>query len=132
MPAGALVAGLHAGLIYNDFPLMNGRWLPAEAFDLSPLWRNALDNVALVQFDHRLLAIATWAAAVGLWLWSRGLPLPSRMRPVMALLPAAATLQAALGIATLALVVPVPLAAAHQAGAFLLLAAVLWALHRAR
>jgi cytochrome c oxidase assembly protein subunit 15 len=128
IPAGALVAGLHAGLIYNDFPLMNGRWLPAEAFDLSPGWRNPLENVALVQFDHRLLAFVTWASAAGLWLWSRRLPLSPRARLAVGLVPAAATAQAGLGIATLLLVVPVTLAAAHQAGAFLLFSALLWAL----
>ncbi|HXP95411.1 MAG TPA: COX15/CtaA family protein, partial [Telmatospirillum sp.] len=71
MAAGALVAGLHAGLIYNSFPLMNGAWFPREAFDLSPVWINVFENHALVQFDHRLLAMASWVGAVALWLWSR-------------------------------------------------------------
>ncbi len=128
IPAGALVAGLHAGLIYNTFPLMNGQLLPPEALNLSPLWRNALDNLALVQFDHRLLAVLTWSASVGFWLWSRRRPLPPQARLATALVPLAATLQAGLGIATLLMVVPVPLAVAHQAGAFLLFGVVLWAL----
>jgi cytochrome c oxidase assembly protein subunit 15 len=45
------------------------------------------------------------------------------------LLLAALGLQVSLGIATLVLVVPVPLAAAHQSGAVLLLTATLLALH---
>ena len=40
--------------------------------------------------------------------------------------------QAALGIATLLLVVPVALGAAHQAGAFVLFACALWAVHTLR
>jgi len=129
--AGALVAGLHAGLIYNTVPLMGGRIIPVEAFDLSPLWRNAFDNIALVQFDHRLLAVLTWSAAVALWLWARRRVLPPRLRLAVGLVPLAASLQAGLGIATLLLVVPLPLAAAHQAGAFVLFSVVLWAAHEA-
>jgi heme a synthase len=132
IPAGALVAGLHAGLIYNSFPLMGGALVPPEAFDLAPWWRNVFDNLALVQFDHRLLAIATWATAVAVWFWSRGQSLPARLRTAVALVPLAATLQAGLGIATLLLVVPVPLAVIHQAGAVLLFTAVLWALFVSR
>ncbi len=128
IPAGALVAGLHAGLIYNTFPLMNGRLLPPEALDMSPLWRNAFDNLALVQFDHRLLAALTWTAAVAFWLWARHRPLTPQGRLAVALVPLVATLQVGLGISTLLLVVPVPLAAAHQAGAFLLFGVVVWAL----
>ncbi len=131
IPAGALVAGLHAGLIYNSFPLMDGAWLPNEALDLSPAWRNVFENLALVQFDHRLLAGLVWASAVGLWLWSRRLALSARAGLAVRLVPVAATLQVALGISTLLLVVPLSLAVAHQAGAFLLFSAVLWALFEA-
>src|SRR5579871_2871448 len=53
IPAGALVAGLHAGLIYNTFPAMGGTVLPSDAWALTPLWRNFIDNPTLVQFDHR-------------------------------------------------------------------------------
>jgi cytochrome c oxidase assembly protein subunit 15 len=129
MAAGALVAGLHAGLIYNSFPLMNGDWLPGEAFDLSPIWLNAFENHALVQFDHRLLAGASWVGALALWLWSRRMELDKSRRRRLFLVPLAATLQAGLGIATLLGAVPVDLAAAHQGGAFLLVSALLWALH---
>ena len=69
---GALVAGIDAGRSYIDWPLMAGAVLPPEAFDETPLWRNFLDNPALVQFNHRLvgylllaLGIAAWRAAAG-------------------------------------------------------------------
>jgi len=132
IPAGALVAGLHAGLVYNTFPLMGDSLLPADAFDLHPLWRNAFENLTLVQFDHRLLATVTWAAAVAAWLTGRRLAPTPRARLALSLVPLAATLQASLGIATLLLVVPVHLAATHQAGAFLRFTAVLWALFESR
>ena len=63
---GALVAGLDAGLLYNEFPLMGGRLAPpadelfdtayAKKADGSDLWwRNILENPTTVQFDHRCL-----------------------------------------------------------------------------
>ncbi len=127
MAAGALVAGLKAGLIYNTFPLMGGAVVPGDAWALAPVWRNFFDNPTLVQFDHRVLAILTWAASVSVWWSSWGLKLTPRVRQAMAMIPIAATLQAGLGIATLLNVVPLPLAVAHQAGAFLLFTTLLWA-----
>lgn len=127
IPAGALVAGLHAGLIYNTFPLMGGTVLPGDAWALAPAWRNFFDNQTLVQFDHRVLAILTWASCVAVWLASRRLALPPRQSQAMALVPLVATAQAMLGISTLLELVPLPLAVAHQAGAFLLFTTLLWA-----
>ncbi len=127
IPAGALVAGLHAGLIYNTFPLMGGTILPGDAWAQSPTWINFFNNQTLVQFDHRVLAILTWAACVAVWWSSRALPLPPRQKQAVALVPVVATAQALLGIATLLEVVPLPLAVAHQAGAFLLFTSLLWA-----
>ena len=58
--------------------------------------------------------------------------LPSRARRGGAPAARARRVQIALGIATLLLVVPVPLAAAHQAGAVLLFAAALNVAHALR
>ena len=133
MAVGALVAGLHAGLVYNSFPLMNGALVPAEAFAMSPWWLNLLANHALVQFLHRLLAMTTWLASLALILalipGRTRLGLPAGLVARLTLVPVAATLQAALGIATLLNQVPLPLAAAHQLGAVLVVTAILWALH---
>ncbi len=57
--AGGFVAGLHAGLSYNSFPLMDGRLVPADYALLHPFLRNLTENIAAVQFDHRLLASVT-------------------------------------------------------------------------
>jgi cytochrome c oxidase assembly protein subunit 15 len=53
--SGAFVAGNDAGHAYNDFPFFAGQWIPEEIWDdrLSPSFRNAFENTALVQFDHR-------------------------------------------------------------------------------
>lgn len=126
--SGALVAGLRAGRIYNTFPLMGGRIVPPGYAQLSPWWVNLFENPAAVQFNHRVLAITTFVAAVVAWAAFRrssvGL-LASRMRLVLW----AALLQLTLGILTLLLAVPVALGVAHQGVAALLMVAVLLALH---
>jgi cytochrome c oxidase assembly protein subunit 15 len=130
--AGGFVAGLNAGLTYNTFPLMDGRFVPAGYGQLAPFVRNWFENVAAVQFDHRLLAETTVVAVIVLWLIGRRAPLPREPRLALHALLVAALLQVSLGISTLLLVVPVPLAAAHQAGAVLLLTAAIVFRHRLR
>lgn len=130
---GGMVAGIRAGFAYNTFPLMQGRIVPPELLTLEPWWRNVFWNMATVQFDHRLIA---WTLAfVTPLLWWRlqrtpGLPASAR-RGGHALL-AMLAVQITLGIATLLLVVPLHLAAAHQAGAVLLLTAALNVAHTLR
>jgi cytochrome c oxidase assembly protein subunit 15 len=130
--AGGFVAGLNAGLTYNTFPLMDGQFVPAGYAQLSPFIRNWFENVAAVQFDHRLLAETTVASVVVLWLMGRRAVLPRPARIALNALLAVALLQLSLGISTLLLVVPIPLAAAHQTGALLLLTAAIVFRHRLR
>jgi heme a synthase len=130
--AGGFVAGLNAGLVYNTFPLMDGRLVPAGYAQLTPFIRNWFENVAAVQFDHRILAMTTVGAVIALWLAARGAALPPPARYALHALLAAALAQLSLGIATLLLVVPIPLAAAHQAGAVLLLTAAIMLRHTLR
>jgi cytochrome c oxidase assembly protein subunit 15 len=137
--AGGFVAGLDAGLIYNDFPTMGGALVPGDYAAPGATWlANAFENPVAAQLHHRVLAAATLIAALALWLAARGRAaalhgLSDRVGLVGAidLVGLAALLQFALGVATLLLVVPVWLGALHQAGALLLLAAALRALHRA-
>lgn len=121
MIAGAFVAGTRAGYVYNNFPLMNGEWVPSDYWHLAPWYRNFFDNLPAVQFDHRLLAETTWLVVMALWLMSLRVRLAGDARFALHLFAAMATVQAALGILTLLLVVPLPLAVLHQAGALLLL-----------
>jgi heme a synthase len=135
--SGALVAGLDAGLIYNEFPYMGLGLTPpkSELFDPrysrhpdhSDLWwRNMLENPSLVQLDHRILAMSTFSAILALFAAPR---FSSKLRSIM---PKdvwrsltgtmhMANLQVILGISTLIYLVPTWLAATHQAGALTLL-----------
>jgi heme a synthase len=124
--AGGFTAGLHAGLTYNTFPLMDGALVPDGYASLHPLARNLTENVAAVQFDHRLLATLTLilVATLAVTGWRAGLS-----RKLMACLAGAVAAQYILGVATLLLVVPVSVATLHQAGAVVLLTVVLVLLH---
>jgi heme a synthase len=129
--SGGFVAGLDAGLTYNTFPLMDGRLFPAGYFLQQPWWLNWFENVTAVQFNHRFLAVATLVSSLTLCACWRGRVAPP-LRLSLYLLAGATLLQVALGIATLLLVVPIPLAALHQAGAVLVLTAAVVLRHTAR
>jgi cytochrome c oxidase assembly protein subunit 15 len=127
---GALVAGLKAGLAYNTWPLMDGRFVPAGLGTLSPWWLNVFENVTTVQFNHRVTAYALALAA----LWhaaalARGAGEAAAARSA-AVLVLAVFAQMALGVWTLLWSVPLWLGLAHQAGAALVLVLAVWHLHR--
>jgi cytochrome c oxidase assembly protein subunit 15 len=118
---GGLVAGSKAGLTFNTWPLMDGRLVPSKEalFAVMPWWENFVDNPALVQFNHRLLAYLV--AAVTLWhAWSvRGgeRAVSRRAAGLLKLVLA----QVVLGVATLLYAVPLALGLAHQFLAVVLL-----------
>jgi cytochrome c oxidase assembly protein subunit 15 len=125
--AGSFVAGTRAGYLDNTFPLMQGHVAPPGYWGLSPWWRNWFENLPAVQFDHRILAETTLVAVLALWLAARRAAPPLRRRfDALALM---ALVQVGLGIATLLLVVPLPVAVLHQAGALGLITAALVARH---
>ena len=126
---GGLVAGIRAGYAYNTFPLMNGHVVPPEILMIDPWYLNFFNNMATVQFDHRLFAWLLAFAVPGLWLACRRRRIA--LAPASTLLVALAV-QITLGIATLLLRVPVGLGAAHQGGAVLVFAAALWLAHALR
>ena len=130
--SGAFVAGLDAGFAYNEFPLMNGEWVPDGLLSMSPAYLNVFENITTVQFDHRLLALVVLVAAVVCRLAVHGAAAAARARLAASALLLLALVQVGLGISTLVLVVPVALAAVHQAGALVLLAAALWTVHELR
>jgi heme a synthase len=135
--SGGLVAGLDAGLIYNEFPYMGLGLTPPKSELFDPFyardperkdlwWRNFLENPSLVQLDHRILATTTFTAVHALWAYSYF------SKDLQKFLPRAAKrgihgvvgfvwLQVILGISTLIYLVPLPLASAHQAGSLALL-----------
>lgn len=130
--AGAFVAGTRAGYLDNTFPLMEGRLVPPDYWHLSPWYLNWFENLTSVQFDHRVLAEITWLITAILWLASLRVSLSPVARWSLHALFFCVCLQVALGISTLLLVVALPLAVAHQAGALLLLTAALVARHSLR
>jgi cytochrome c oxidase assembly protein subunit 15 len=126
--SGAFVAGLRAGKIYNTFPLMGTGLVPPEYGQLVPFWHNLFENPAAVQFNHRVIAVATLALAIRVWYGARHSSNP-RLVSATRLVLGAALVQVTLGISTLLTSVPASLGVAHQAGAVLLLTAALLALH---
>ena len=135
--SGGFVAGTRAGFAFNTFPLMDGRLIPVGLFELSPLWRNFFENIVTVQFDHRVLATLLFIIIPIFWFKAGKFTHKPEAQSLLGtgrhLLLAALILQITLGLSTLLLVVPVALAAAHQAGAILLLTAALFVsqqLHR--
>lgn len=127
--AGALVAGLKAGLAYNTWPLMDGHLVPSDLLILHPTWVNLFENSATVQFDHRMFAYALTALIV--WHVIRVVRSADddRQRTSAVCLIAILVAQVALGIWTLVSQVPLSLALAHQATAMMLLATSVWHLY---
>jgi cytochrome c oxidase assembly protein subunit 15 len=132
MLSGGLVAGLDAGFAYNTFPTMNGQWLPDGIAMMSPWYVNIFENTITVQFDHRWLALATAAGIAVFWFRAVRSDLSPGARLAIHLVLGAVILQVVLGVVTLVNVVPLAVAAAHQAGAMLLLSTMLAAAHALR
>ncbi|XP_007903871.1 cytochrome c oxidase assembly protein COX15 homolog [Callorhinchus milii] len=130
--SGAFVAGLDAGLVYNSFPKMGERWVPDDLLAFSPTLRNVFENPTTVQFDHRILGIASVTAVTALYALSRRMPMPRRTQMAIASLLGMVYIQAGLGISTLLLYVPTPLAVTHQSGSLVLLSLALWLVHELR
>ena len=126
---GAFVAGLHAGLFDNTWPLMEGRLIPHGLKAMTPPWANLFENPVTVQFDHRLwaYAVAGLALANHLAAWRLG---NQRLLASAAAVLCLVLAQFGLGVLTLLWVVPLPLALAHQVTAMAVLAAAIWHLHR--
>ncbi len=119
--AGAFVAGLDAGMGYNTWPLMEGKFVPDGLTVMEPLWRNFFENALTVQFDHRMLAYLIAVIVVAY-------AVATKTREAQLLL-AAVFIQIGLGIWALLWQVPLWLGLVHQGGALAVLAAALWNLH---
>lgn len=116
---GGLVTGLGAGAVFTDWPLMGGVWLPPDLLSLQPIWRNALENQALLQFSHRALGYLLLALAAFALIRSRR-SVHGVTRTAFALATVWMLLQAVLGVVTLLHGDPLALRLAHLAGALVL------------
>ena len=119
---GALVAGLRAGYAYNTWPLMAGQIVPVnELGTLSPWWRNLVDNLAEVQFQHRMTAYLVLALAIAQAVWTaRAAPGTSAARRAT-MVAGLVALQATIGVMTLLFAVPIWAGLLHQAFAMVVL-----------
>lgn len=122
--SGAFVAGLNAGLIYNEFPTMGGTLVPADYQQSGlPWFRNPFENPAAAQLHHR--AFASVAALVVI-IAAIAIIRAAQSTPSVRFWAGAALVvvvgQYLLGVVTLLYAVPIPLGAAHQGGALTLLA----------
>lgn len=128
---GAFVAGTNAGLVYNTWPLMDGKLVPDGLFVFDPVWLAPFEDHLTIQFLHRVTAYAVLAVAIHAWLRARKGG-DARVRRTAGGLAHGVLFQVAVGIATLLLAVPVWLGAVHQATALLIWTAVLRLLFIAR
>jgi cytochrome c oxidase assembly protein subunit 15 len=122
---GAFVAGLDAGLTYNTWPLMDGKLIPDGLFNHTPAWLAPFEDVTTVQFNHRMMGYTVAVAVVALWVAVYRARLIGFAAATAHVLVATMAVQVLLGIWTLLEVVPISLAALHQAGAVALLTAAL-------
>lgn len=130
--SGAFVAGLRAGMIFNEFPLMGGRVVPLGYAQVDGLLANAAENPIAAQFHHRVLAILTGIVALALAWRAGAAPIGGESRRALHLVGAIVTLQVAVGIVTLLTAVPVALGALHQFIGVLALTAAVLAVHALR
>ena len=138
--SGAFVAGNDAGNAYNTYPKMNDQWIPMDDMvdpDLKPAYRNAFENTAMVQWNHRVLGTSTALSAVtlaGIGLFhpaARGAITP-QVSKGLKVLSGVAVGQMTLGIATLLSYVPIGLAAVHQLGSLVVLSTGIYVVHSLR
>jgi cytochrome c oxidase assembly protein subunit 15 len=118
--AGAFVAGLDAGMGFNTWPLMEGKFIPDGLGAAEPVWRSLFEHGLTVQFNHRMLAyLITIVTFVMLVLQWRGAGLGGVHRWLV-LIAVLVVAQVGLGIATLLSMINIDLAVGHQGLAFIL------------
>lgn len=127
--SGGLVAGTRAGFAFNTWPLMVGQVIPEGLMNYTPWYTNFVNNTLTIQFTHRTLAYLLCLLIPIFWWKLRNANIPSRLRIAAHGFLASLGLQVLLGILTLLYIVPISLAALHQAGAVLLLTMALLCLH---
>ncbi|MDH5738520.1 MAG: COX15/CtaA family protein [Gammaproteobacteria bacterium] len=120
---GAFTAGIRAGFGYNTFPLMNDQWVADAVFMLDPWWINFFEGVASIQFLHRWIGTLLLLVVGLLWLAITCGKSDQRIKSAAHWLFGVTLAQFLTGVLTLVYVVPIGLAALHQAIACLLLLA---------
>lgn len=129
---GAFVAGLDAGWIHNHWPLMSeNKWIHETVYiEQNPTYLNFIEGKSGVQFVHRTLAYIVAIFILAIWYKATRLNLSSWQTKGVNMLLIMVGVQFLLGVLTLLLAVPVWLGVLHQVGAFILLSAMTFTLHR--
>jgi cytochrome c oxidase assembly protein subunit 15 len=129
---GAFVAGLDAGFIHNHWPMMSeGQFMHETVYiEQSPLYKNFIEGKSGVQFIHRILAYVVVVFILMIWFKAKKSALSELQLKSLNALLVIVGLQFLLGVLTILYQVPVWLGVAHQIGAFLLLTAMTFTLHR--
>ncbi|AQR75792.1 COX15/CtaA family protein [Sphingomonas sp. LM7] len=121
---GALVAGLNAGLVTDQWPLMNGQFFPGATAVGRPFLDGLFNDPAIVHFIHRWWA---WVAVAALIVLARVTRRVDRRASVA--IHSAFGIQILLGIATVMSGMNIALAALHQLVGALLVIATAWGVH---
>ncbi|OBX21372.1 heme A synthase [Bizionia sp. APA-3] len=128
---GGFVAGLKAGLLHNHWPFMNeDKFMHHTVYILEPFYKNLIENPSGIQFIHRTLAYLVVASIFILWFKAREMTLTNVQQKSINALLILVGFQFLLGVLTIIYAVPLWLGVAHQVGAFFLLSAMTFTLHR--
>ncbi|WP_298550710.1 COX15/CtaA family protein [uncultured Algibacter sp.] len=129
---GAFVAGLDAGFIHNHWPMMSeGKFIHETVYiEQNPVYKNFIEGKSGVQFVHRILAFVVLGFIIVIYMKAKRMLLTNYQKKGINLLLIIVGIQFLLGVFTILLQVPVWLGVAHQVGAFFLLSAMTFTLHR--
>lgn len=122
---GAFTAGLNAGLVTNEWPLMNGKFFPSEVLAVRSFADAAINDPAMIHFIHRWWA---WVTVAALVLLARRVRAAGSRAASVAIHSAFGT-QILLGIATVMSGVALWLGVLHQLVGALLVIATIWGVH---
>lgn len=128
---GAFVAGLKAGLLHNHWPFMNeGKFMHETVYILEPFYKNLIENPSGIQFIHRTFAYVVVVFILIIWYQGKKMSLTKLQNKALDALFILVFVQFLLGVLTIIYQVPLWLGVAHQVGAFFLLSAMTFTLHR--
>ena len=127
--SGGLVAGTRAGIPFPTWPLMGDTFIPPQIYSMNPSWLSAFEDMATIQFNHRMFAYLLTIFIVIFAIVLLGSNVPRFLKNGTTVLLFVLCLQVVLGISTLLFYIPIPVAAAHQVGAIALLSVSLFITH---
>lgn len=122
---GAFTAGLNAGLVTNQWPLMNDKFFPSEVLSVRPVFDAVFNDPAMIHWIHRWWA---WVAVGALVVLARRAKAAGDRRASIAIHAAFGT-QILLGIGTVMSGVEIHTAVLHQTVGALVVAATAWGAH---